>query len=284
MTRMLAALPALPALAVLLMSVPAKLPAQEGMFPETPLDCVVRPKNVTELSSEEQGVLTEILVDRGQKVERGQVVARLDSRLQESAVALARIRAENEASIEAGRARIDFRRQEFDRMTELHGKRVASEVNVNEAAIELRLAELELETAIAEKRIAEAELAQARLRLDRREVLSPIDGVVLRVTASTGEYAHEEAPVMTIAELDPLYVEAYLPIALYPRIAMGEEAQVAIGPPIDTRRSAVITAIDNVFDAASGTFGVRLNLPNADHGLPGGIKCKLRFGAGQSEG
>ena len=271
MTRLLAAL------AMLLSSIPAQAEAQEGMFPEESLDCIVRPKDVTELTSEEEGVLTEILVDRGQVVHRGQVVARLDDHLQESAVELARIRAENEAALSAGRARLEFRREEFDRMTELHGKRVASEANLDEAAIELRLAEFELDTATAEKRIAEAELAQSRLRLSRRKVRSPVDGVVHRITASPGEFAHEEAPVMTIAVLDPLHVEAYLPIRLYPKITTGQAAEIAIGAPIDARRTAVVSAIDKVFDAASGTFGVRLNLANPDHGLPGGIKCKLRF-------
>lgn len=278
MTRLLVAL------AMLLSSFAARAHAQEGMFPEEPLDCIVRPKDVTELTSEEEGVLTEILVDRDQVVRRGQVVARLDDRLQESAVELARIRAENEAALSAGRARLEFRQEEFDRMTELHGKRVASDANLDEASIEMRLAEFELETATAEKRIAEAELAQARLRLSRRKVRSPVDGVVHRITASPGEFAHEEAPVMTIAVLDPLHVEAYLPIRLYPRIAMGQEAEIAMGAPVDARRTAVVSAIDKVFDAASGTFGVRLDLPNADHGLPGGIKCKLRFAPPRGDG
>ena len=40
--------------------------------------------------------------------------------------------------------------------------------------------------------------------------------------------------------------------------------------------------VDAVFDAASDTFGVRLELPNTDCRLPAGIKCKIRFleGAG----
>jgi RND family efflux transporter MFP subunit len=258
--------------------------AGDDMFPVTALDCIVRPKNVTELTSEEEGVLTEILVDRGHVIRRGQVVARLDSNLQESAVELARIRAANGAAISASRARLEFRREEFARIKELHGKAVASQATLDEAAVELRLAELELDGATAEKRIAEAELAQAKLRLSRREVRSPVDGVVLRITASPGEFAHQQAPVMTVAVLDPLHVEAYLPIALYPRIAMGQEAEIAIGPPIDAQRTAVVSAIDNVFDAASATFGVRLDLPNPDRSLPGGIKCKLRFRRPRGDG
>lgn len=265
------------ALAVVVAALPAPLRAAEALFPETPLDCIVRPKAVIELSSEEEGVLTEILADRGQTVARDQVVARLESRMQQSALDLARIRAGNEAAIAASRARIAYRSDELDRMTELHGKRVASTAALDEAAVELRLAELELDSAIVEKRMAEADMAQAALRLELRQIRSPVDGVVVRVTAAPGEFAHEQAPVMTVAQLDPLHVEAYLPIALYPMVAMDQPAEVTIGAPIDARRQAVVSAIDRVFDAASGTFGVRLDLPNADLSLPAGLKCGLRF-------
>jgi hypothetical protein len=35
--------------------------------------------------------------------------------------------------------------------------------------------------------------------------------------------------------------------------------------------------VDPVIDAASGTFGVRLELPNSDYRLPAGLRCKVRF-------
>jgi len=38
-----------------------------------------------------------------------------------------------------------------------------------------------------------------------------------------------------------------------------------------------VTVVDKVMDAASGTFGVRLALPNPDLALPAGLKCKIRF-------
>lgn len=266
------------ALAVMVAVLPAQLVAgEERLFPDEPLDCIVRPKDVTELTSEDEGVLTAILVDRGQTVTRGQVVAKLDSRLQESAVKLARIRAQNKAATAASRARLEFRRDKLARIRKLHRKNVVTRASLDEAKVELRLAELDLESSTADRRIAAAELVQAEIRHKRRQIRSPADGVVVRVTATPGEYASERTPVMTIAELDPLHVEAYLPIALFPHLAKGQEAEISIGAPFDLVRTAKVSAIDTVFDAASGTFGVRLDLPNADHRLPSGIKCVLRF-------
>jgi RND family efflux transporter MFP subunit len=268
------------ALAVILALLPTLSRAGEvTLFPGDWLDCIVRPKDVIELTSAEDGVLAAILVDRGQVVTRGQVVARLDSRLQESAVELARIRAENQAANAASQARLEFRQNELSRMQKLYRKRVAAQALLDEAEVELNLAALDLESSAAELKLAAAELAQAEILVERRLIRSPTDGVVFRITASPGEYAHEQAPVMTIAELDPLHVEAYLPIDLFPRLTLGQQAEIQIGAPFDLVRTAKVSAIDTVFDAASGTFGVRLDLLNADRQLPSGIKCSLRFSA-----
>lgn len=251
--------------------------AEEAYFPDVPLDCIVRPKDVIELTSEEEGVLTALLVDRGHIVTRGQIVARLDSRLQEGAVKLARIRAQNKAATSASRARLEFRRDKLDRTQKLHGKGITTRATLDEATVELRLAELDLESSTAERRIAAAELVQAEIRHELRQIRSPVNGVVVRVTASPGEYTDVRTPVMTIADLDPLHVEAYLPIALFPDLAIGQEGEISIGAPFDLTRIAKVSAIDTVFDAASSTFGVRLDMLNADRQLPSGIKCVLRF-------
>jgi hypothetical protein len=39
----------------------------------------------------------------------------------------------------------------------------------------------------------------------------------------------------------------------------------------------VVTVVDRVVDAASSTFGVRLELANPDYRLPAGLKCRVRF-------
>jgi hypothetical protein len=45
------------------------------------------------------------------------------------------------------------------------------------------------------------------------------------------------------------------------------------------RYPAKITVVDSVFDAASGTFGVRLEMKNRKAAIPGGIRCQVEFAA-----
>jgi hypothetical protein len=47
--------------------------------------------------------------------------------------------------------------------------------------------------------------------------------------------------------------------------------------PIGGDRSGEVIVVDQVFDAASGTFGVRLRLPNPDDIVPAGLRCRVTF-------
>ncbi len=245
--------------------------------PEDGLDCVIEPHAIVKLGSVEEGILREITVDRGDNVERGDVVARLDSDLQVLAVELAKLRAESDFEVRAGQARLSFRQDAADRVAALYKKSIVSTKVRDEAEIELELAELGVNAAQTDRRMARLELRNARARLARRTIRSPVDGVVGELTMSAGEFVHEQSPVVTIAQINPLNVEVFVPISRYGRVEVGMFGEVVPEEPIGGTYRARVTVVDWVFDAASGTFGVRLALPNADYGLPAGLKCRVRF-------
>ena len=62
--------------------------------------------------------------------------------------------------------------------------------------------------------------------LKARIVRSPIDGVVMARTLGPGEYAFDQGHLVTVAEIDPLYVEVYVPLQQFGRIRMGMAAEV----------------------------------------------------------
>jgi len=85
------------------------------------------------------------------------------------------------------------------------------------------------------------------------------------------------ASVMTIAEIDPLNVEVFVPVESYGEIIAGTEATVRPEAPVGGSYRAVVAVSDKVFDAASRTFGVRLVLQNPDFELPAGTRCTVKF-------
>lgn len=240
-------------------------------------DCVVKPKAVVELGSPDQGIIAELTVDRGDLVEKGEVVARLDSEIQALGVELAKLKAESDVEVRSNEARVEFRDTETERAQTLHDREIVSTKILDEAAIERRLAVLALETARLQQRMSQVELAHAKTLLERRSIRSPVKGVVVELATTVGQFVYEQTHIMKIAEIDPLYVEVFVPAQFYDSIEVGTAAEVGMEAPIGGVYLARVSVVDRVFDPASRTFGVRLELPNADYALPAGLTCDIRF-------
>lgn len=253
------------------------LPLQVVAADQGEHQCVIEPKATIALGSSEAGILDEVMVKRGERVEEGQIVASLERSLEQLAVDLARLKAQSNEDIRSASAQVAFRRKELERFETLKAKNVISEKDYDQANVEVRLTQLTLDKYRREKAIADVERQHAQQRLERRIIRSPVNGVVMEVELTKGEYAYDQAPLMTIAQMDPLNVEVYLPVSLYPDIKMGMLAQVTPEIMQTGTYQAKVTAIDSVFDPSSRTFGVLLEMPNPDYALPAGMHCSLNF-------
>ena len=87
----------------------------------------------------------------------------------------------------------------------------------------------------------------------------------------------DEQTIMRIAQVDPLRVDVILPAHLFGSIETGDEIEIVPEAPVDRARIAKVTIVDRILDAGSGTFGVRLDLPNPNYELPGGLRCQARL-------
>ena len=239
--------------------------------------CLIEPRQLLKLAAPVSGVVASVEVDRGDHVTKGQVVARLDSEVEEANAMIAQVHAANETAVQSGRARLDFLRRKQVRNDTLRTTDAVSVAQADEAASDARVAEAQL-------REAELNVAQARLeakravgQLQQRRIVSPVSGIVTERALGPGEFRNDQAHILTIAELDPLRIETYLPIAMFTRVKVGDTATVLPEAPVGGRYSATVTVVDQVFDAASGTVGVRLEMPNPGSRLPAGLHCQVRF-------
>lgn len=240
-------------------------------------DCVMNPFLTVKLGSPVPSVLSNVLVDRGDIVKKGQVVAQIESSVEQAAVATNEARASSSAEIEAKQAMLEQKSGVFKRKSELQSHNIASAQDVETAQAEYNVAKQEVALAELNKKMAELELGRARALLEQRTIRSPIDGVVVERALGPGEYVRPDANIMTIASIHPLNVEAYLPVRYYGELKVGDTAIVHPDEPIGGNHTAKVSIVDEVFDAASGTFGVRLTLPNPDNLLPGGLRCHVTF-------
>lgn len=250
----------------------------------TEFECVIEPHQIVKLASPVVGVIARLDVDRGDIVHRGQIVGKLEDGVEAATLALAQARATNEYVSKSMEARLQFLRSKFKRLNELHSKAVSSQASLEEADAEAKVAEQQLKEAELNRELAYLEIRRAEEVLKQRTLRSPIDGVVVERLLVPGEYQNEQTPILTLAQIDPLRVEVFVSTSYYGRIHTGSRAEVRPEQPVGGVYTAIVTVVDRVLDAASGTFGVRLALPNPDLLLPAGIACKVVFEMPASDG
>lgn len=129
---------------------------------------------------------------------------------------------------------------------------------------------------LTNKHLASLELQRTNAEIALRTIRSPISGVVVERFMHPGEFTKQER-MFKLAQLDPLRVEVFAPVALHGKMTVGMQAHVRPEAPVNGVYNAKVTVVDRVIDAASGTFGVRLQLPNSEYKLPAGLKCTIRF-------
>ena len=251
--------------------------AAEDVGSDTHFACLIQPKMVLKLGTPVPGLIKEVLVDRGAVVKKGDVVARLDSSVEEAAVNLAKARAVDNSAILSAQAKLDFQRRKEQRADQLKRSQNIAIATADEAESGARVAEADLRQAEANSQIAKLDLARTVELLNQRTIRSPIDGVVTERTLGPGEYAFDQSHLITVSQINPLNVEVYVPLTQYGKVNVGMKGEVYPESPVGGKYLATVTIVDQVFDAASGTIGVRLELPNPNYAIPGGLKCDVRF-------
>ena len=212
------------------------------------LSCLLEPSQQVDISSQAPGVVNVVHMERGDQVRKGQRLLELDSAIQNAAYVTAK-------------ARASFAKRKVARNKNLLEKKLLSDLERDELLTEAELAKLMLK--------------EAQALVKQRTVHSPINGVVVQKNISVGEYVGSE-PVAKLVALDPLYVEVIMQSDVYGSLTKGMTVEVQ--PERDGRRyEGKIKIVDKIIDAASGTFGVRIELPNPDFILPAGLKCQAFF-------
>lgn len=246
-------------------------------------DCVIEPSQTVKVGSPVTGILEAVAVGRGDRVSKGQVIARLDARVEKATVELQRLRAADQASIDAQAVRLEHAERRVVRLGELLKQKAMTTVAHEEAEADLAVNRAEVERLRMQQQFAVKELARAEAALSLRTIRSPLDGIVSERAMSPGEFVNQDGHILTIADIDPLHVEVFLPVPYFRDLKLGATGEVRPAEPIGGTFPATVTVIDQVFDATSNTFGVLLSLNNPNENLPAGQRCTVGFDVKSSE-
>jgi RND family efflux transporter MFP subunit len=212
------------------------------------------------------GRVDSVPVRQGDRVQAGQVLARLESRDLEAAVAQA------EAAVAMAEAQLANASAQYERMQALHERGSVTDKNLEDATAGFRVAEAGLHQ-------AEANLAAARVALGYAEIRSPVAGWVVARRVEAGDMAAPGQPLFSVEDLARVKVVVQVPETQVVGMAEGDIAAVTIdvlGRSFDARVDRVIPA----GDAKSRTFEVKVTLDNPDGAIKSGMFARARFEKG----
>jgi RND family efflux transporter MFP subunit len=231
-----------------------------------------------DLAAAEPGILVKLFVKEGEPIKAGQTLARLDREVHEISVKIAKRAKEQRGRVNAARAERDQRAERLERLRTIEPKRFASADEIARAETELSIAEANLLAAEEQLAIDALEFDKAKAMLDRREIRSPIDGVVVKLHREEREFVNVINPtVVTVVQLHPLQV--IFPVPTTEALKLTRDQQVAIRMP-ELKQEAVgrVEMISPITEAESGTVRVKVLIDNADGRYRAGLRCVLTPG------
>ncbi|TPJ32265.1 efflux RND transporter periplasmic adaptor subunit [Mesorhizobium sp. B2-8-3] len=194
------------------------------------------------------GRLTELLVQSGTHVEKGDVIARLDSETE----VIARDRAQ---------VAIEDAQSKLDRVKSLRASNAATPVAVADAQVTL-----------ANARLA---LRDAELALERRSIVAPIEGTVGILPIAAGNYVTNQSAIATLDDRSSILVDFWVPERFAAAVKVG--AQLSATPLANPNQvyTGTVSAIDNHIDENSRTLLVKATIANPADSLRAGMSFQI---------
>lgn len=243
--------------------------------PTDPLDCVIHPSEIVDIGSPVSGIIQQLPLGRSDNIEKNDLLVQLHAGVEKADFKLADRMADTQTAIELRETALELAYKNRDRSKELQKNSLLSGQEIDQLDTDIRVSELQLELEKNNQELAKLKRKRTLEMLSQKAITSPINGVVMEVFKAVGERVDND-PIMRIAQLDPLYVDVIVPVESLAFIKQGMQASVS---PRHNKLhyTATVEKIDKVMDAASGTFGVQLVLPNPAHDIIAGVLCQLEF-------
>ena len=226
-----------------------------------PLTGQLKPSNQAVVRAKVAGEIVEMRVKEGETVAVGQLLARIDAadykaRLDEKAGAL-----------DANKAQFDYNEKTRHNNEELMRKNFISKNAYDNFINSASVSQGQVKT-------AEAQLAQARKALEDTQVKAPIAGVVSERAMQVGDKAAVDSKLISIVDLTRMEIEAAVPAADIPSVAIGQEVRFTVEGFADKVFTGTIARINPAAAAGSRSLLVYIEVPNPDRLLKGGMFAK----------
>ncbi len=246
----------------------------------------VTARRAATVSSQITGTLTQVLIEEGFRVKKGQVLARLeDAGLKAGlAVAEAQLRAA-QASVMQLRAQLAQSEADARRQSELAASGMTTRQAQEQTATTVRALSAQLDAAQRQVESAQAQVAQARVNFDYATVRAPFDGVVTARAAQVGEIVSPfsagggftRSGVGTIVDMDSLEVAVDVNEAYIAQVKAGMPCEAVLDAYPDWKIPGHVLAVIPSADRGKATVKVRVALDLKDDRVLPDMGARVSF-------
>ncbi len=223
------------------------------------------------VASKGTGTLVYLAVEEGDRVKKGQVIARLDD---SDVMATLRRAREN---LRVAEADFDDAKRNYERMRAVIDRRAISQADYD--AAEARYKRVVSTIEAAKYAVQEAEVA-----VDNTRIVAPFDGTVLKKNADVGEIvaplagaASSKAAVVTIADMSSLEVEADVSEANITRVSSDQNCEITLDAYPQHRYPGYVSNIVPTADRAKATVMVKIKFKRYDQRVLPEMGAKVTF-------
>jgi RND family efflux transporter MFP subunit len=237
------------------------------------------------VASKITGRLVSLLVEEGQPIKKGQVIARLESddTLASRNQAMANRRVA-EANLEEVRAELKVATITYDRNKRLLERQIISRSEYDNAEARYKRAQAAVAAAVAALQVSAAALQGATVALDYSLIRAPFDAVVLTKNADIGDIvtplgaaSNAKAAVVTIADMNSLQVEADVSESNLGLIKAGQPCEIQLDAIPDSRFPGVIHMIVPTADRSKASVMVKVRFLRPDPRILPEMSAKIAF-------
>ena len=238
---------------------------------------ISKPSVESNLGLDEVGVVLAVPVKEGDRIHKGQVLLQQDDRRLQSDLEGIALEANSNAEIKAAEADRDEKKVLDKRTKELFDKGSATPSEMEDADLKVTVGDMQVEVAKLKQAMKKTDEKGARIRLEHMRILSPIDGFVKSITVSPGEVTdpNKETTSLTVVQLDPLWVEFYLPIDQAQKLKIDQMMDVRYENDTKWQQGKLIFR-SPVADSAAGQQKLRIELKNPNN-MDAGLKMEVKL-------
>ena len=238
-------------------------------------------ENQVDVAAQREGIVTEILVEPGIRVRKGQLLAKLDDRQVVADLEGARARtASTEADLNNWKAEAKVLESDLQRARKMWDAKLITQEQFEHAQFKAEADQWDVKR--VEQLLINARDTQRslELELEKTQVTAPFDGIVARRYVRAGQTVARDERLIWVTATGPLRVRFTLPSRFVNQIKIGQRVAITVadGNPA-VQHPAQVIQMSPVVDPASGTIEVLAELTGAAPDLRPGMQADVHLSA-----